>query len=783
MRATKATDAGVESKARALKILMMVWALQAAVVASAQWPLLITPTNTTWRYFINGTDPGAEWALPGFEDSSWPEGRGLFGNDTGYPYPFATPIPGPSQGGPMTAYFRTHFTWSGWPVGMVLVATNYFDDGIVIYLNGVELTRYNMPTGPVGHDTPAPGALIEPVVRVHVMALDALTNGNANPLVAGLNVLAASVHNNSSGSSDTVFGLSLSTQQCMPACTDGLHPTNRMVLEGRTTTFALSQSGNCAFPVPTFQWYRNVGAGEELIVGATTSSYTLTNAMPGVDDGVYYCRLTSTCGTVDSRQALLTIFSDPSPPIFLSASVIGPGLNTFRLITDEPLCGNGDPPPVGCGSDFKFGLNWQILQADNLSIDLGVASVTQISPTTYEFTTSFSRDPSKLYQITVTPEFGEIGDLFGNLVPPGTFAQTLPTLTFSQGLAGYSGTQDAEIHSMALADTPLGAALQMRSDLDNNGVAQSLLRFDNIIGSGTNQIPFGSRVLSATLTLHQADPGSAVNLHRMLVDWNQSTATWNSLLEGITANDEEARIIPDATKLADATNGRIDLDVTASVQAWVSGQPNFGWALLATGTDGWDVSTSESGVSTAPLLTIEHFYLYECSVPIIVTQPPASVVLQELQTFTLAVVVSNASGIFQWSRNGVDIPGATGPSYTINSATPADSGTYRLRISCPPGVTVAISSPSVVIVGESFRPHLIGAMTESDNVTVKLRFSQPLNQASAENLANYSFVPPLAVLGADYSNSSVTLTTASRSLLGVTCCASPMWPTAAPPQT
>ena len=331
------------SRLRALKILVTVLSLQAAVATAAQGLTLITPTNTTWRYFTNGTDPGTEWSAPAFDDSSWPQGRGLFGNDSGYPYSFNTFIPGPAMGGPLTVYFRTHFSWNGSSAGTVLTGTNYVDDGCVVFLNGVEITRFNMPGGQPTFETTAPEANPggypnltggEPV-QVHMLIpLDSLTNGNTNPLLNGDNVLAVEVHNAGTGSSDVVFGLSLSTLPDFFCFPDGIQPTNRTVLEGHSTTFAVDVPVPC-FPVLTLQWYRNVGAGEELIAGATTNAYTLTNAQENIDEGVYYCRVSDSLGTVDSRQARLTILPDLEHPTLTFAQ--GADGATVTLRFSKPL--------------------------------------------------------------------------------------------------------------------------------------------------------------------------------------------------------------------------------------------------------------------------------------------------------------------------------------------------------------------------------------------------------------------------------------------------------------
>ena len=48
-----------------------------------------------------------------------------------------------------TYYFRTHFTVNFDPAAVLLVSSNYIDDGAVFYLNGHEYGRFNMDTNAV----------------------------------------------------------------------------------------------------------------------------------------------------------------------------------------------------------------------------------------------------------------------------------------------------------------------------------------------------------------------------------------------------------------------------------------------------------------------------------------------------------------------------------------------------------------------------------------------------------------------------------------------------------
>lgn len=163
---------------------------------------LISVTGTAWKYLDDGSNQGTAWTEAAFDDAAWPSGPGLFGTESNpsvYPYPFNTAWP--VGGGRVTYYARTHFTLPMISLVQDLVFTNYVDDGCIIYLNGIEVGRYNMPDGAVSHMTLAYNSSVEGAPVVGTTA--------TNVLVGGDNVLAVEVHQNSTPSSDVVFGMSL----------------------------------------------------------------------------------------------------------------------------------------------------------------------------------------------------------------------------------------------------------------------------------------------------------------------------------------------------------------------------------------------------------------------------------------------------------------------------------------------------------------------------------------------------------------------------------------------
>ena len=182
------------------------------------------------------------------------------------------------------------------------------------------------------------------------------------------------------------------------------------------------------------------------------------------------------------------------------------------------------------------------------------------------------------------------------------------TASFRNGVDGYSGTIDSEIWALA-PTTILEGNGNASADADNDGgESQVLLRFDGIIGSESGQVPPNAVVHSARLLVSAFDQGSTVNLHRMLVPFDESV-TWNSLISGVSADGLEASRQKDAFtfgKIA-ANSSEIVFDVTDTVQTWVNGEENHGWVFLNTGGNGWDFYVSEfEDVKQRPRLVIEY---------------------------------------------------------------------------------------------------------------------------------------------------------------------------------
>ncbi len=187
-----------------------------------------------------------------------------------------------------------------------------------------------------------------------------------------------------------------------------------------------------------------------------------------------------------------------------------------------------------------------------------------------------------------------VGNCSAEDTSPKRLADGTLEVTFQQGVNGYESTVDTEVWALA-TKTILNANPNASSDANNDGgESQVLMRFEKIIGPRADQIPARATVISARLIVSAFDQGSTVNLHRMLVPFDDA-ATWDSLISGVSADGFEASRHKDGFtfgKIAASTSGAV-FDVTDTVQTWVNGQANHGWVFLNTGGNGWDFYASE----------------------------------------------------------------------------------------------------------------------------------------------------------------------------------------------
>ena len=160
-------------------------------------------TGASWKYYDAG-GPGNAWKWPAYDDSAWRSGAAQLGFGDGDE---VTPVTNdPAR---ITTYFRHTFNVADAQRYRSLTVRVLCDDGAVVWLNGVEVFRNNMPpAGAIEFNTGAvsdiAGAAENAFVTFHI---------DARALRTGTNVIAVEVHQFGTASDDLSFDLELTADR------------------------------------------------------------------------------------------------------------------------------------------------------------------------------------------------------------------------------------------------------------------------------------------------------------------------------------------------------------------------------------------------------------------------------------------------------------------------------------------------------------------------------------------------------------------------------------------
>lgn len=174
-----------------------------AVTRDGQSTTSLVAAGAIWQYLDDGSVPGAAWRTLEFDDFSWNEGPAPlgYGDDTE-----KTSVRfGPDANAKyVTTYFRHRFVVDRPQVYSLLTLGLRRDDGGVVYLNGREVFRSNMPVGAISATTLASSTVGGADERAFVQT-------DLDPIVlrSGTNLMAVEVHQAARSSSDIVFDAEL----------------------------------------------------------------------------------------------------------------------------------------------------------------------------------------------------------------------------------------------------------------------------------------------------------------------------------------------------------------------------------------------------------------------------------------------------------------------------------------------------------------------------------------------------------------------------------------------
>jgi hypothetical protein len=179
------------------------WNLASSTVLNA-----FLDEKTEWRYYYQNHQPenieNLKWNEAGYYDGNWASGSGCFGyGSREYTNTVVLDYGPDGDNKYITSYFRTTIDLGNLNEVDEIKATVIYDDGFVLYINGQEVKRENLPTGEITYESMSgPDNFVNDAKVTFEISKEYLRSG--------VNTIAVEMHQNVPGSSDLTFKMDLS---------------------------------------------------------------------------------------------------------------------------------------------------------------------------------------------------------------------------------------------------------------------------------------------------------------------------------------------------------------------------------------------------------------------------------------------------------------------------------------------------------------------------------------------------------------------------------------------
>jgi len=437
--------------------LRLVFILAVLTIPARAADTTLVPTGGVWKYLDNGSNQGTTWRATGFDDSTWPSGAAQLGYGDGDEV--TTLGFGPDSNNKfITTYFRRTFSVTNAAAFNALTLRLMRDDGAVVYINGVEVWRTNMPTGAVSSATLASVAIAGADESTFVQ-----TTLSPSLLVNGSNVLAVELHQSGGTSSDISFDLQLIGSDGSASVTRG--PYLQIGTPNSTIV----------------RWRTNVATDSRVSFGVTQGSLTSVadDATQTTEHEVIVTGLSPATKYFYSVGSITqTLAGNDANHFFVTAPVAGTAVPTRIWVLGDSGTANANAQAVS-----NAFLNFTGSTHTNLWLMLGDNAYE--TGTDSEFQAAvFNMYPTILRKSVLWPTLGN-HDTAQSANPPASlpyFAMfTLPTNAQAGGMA--SGTE--KYYSFDYGNIHFICLDSMTSDRSSTGPMATWLRAD--LASSTRQ--------------------------------------------------------------------------------------------------------------------------------------------------------------------------------------------------------------------------------------------------------------------------------------------------------
>ena len=161
-----------------------------------------------WKYYDKAESPGEDWHATDFDDSQWKSGQAPIGYDTSdegqNDIKTTISFGDDAMDKPICSYLRRNVKVDNLASAKKIHAVFFCDDGCVVYVNGKEVHRHNLPEGELSDTTTS---VLTAAGQMERYKFDFVVD--TADFQAGDNVIAIRLHQRGKVSSDLAFDMKL----------------------------------------------------------------------------------------------------------------------------------------------------------------------------------------------------------------------------------------------------------------------------------------------------------------------------------------------------------------------------------------------------------------------------------------------------------------------------------------------------------------------------------------------------------------------------------------------
>ena len=489
------------------------------------------------------------------------------------------------------------------------------------------------------------------------------------------------------------------------------NPLSQTIIEGSAVTFSVAPTGTPAY---TYQWYRNGLA----IPGANGSAFSIANVRLSDSRAVFAVVASNSFSGARSADALLTVTPDLVPPTLARLSG-SPTLDRVVVSFSKPVSATSALNPAHYTLDGGLTVYGARLLPDQTNVALLTSP--QTAGQTYALSVNGVTDT------TVSHNAAHASANFTAWVLSRGFVRR-------EAFYGISGSAVSDlVNSGNYPDKPDAGDYMTQTEAPQNIGGSCGERLTGLLTPPVDGY--------YTFLFYTADQGA------LFLSTDESPVNKAQLASEPQWNWYRNWVGTDRRNPASPEN--------RSLPVYLQAGQRYYFEALMKDADGdnrlgitWQLPGAAMPNNGDPPILAPYLagYASPVGVSLSFTQQPLDVTVAEtdIASFTVGVAASYSPVFYQWQKNGVDIPGANGPTYTTGRLFRDDDGSFFACVVSIPGAMGMSEAAGLTVIPDNTPPQALSAATLAGSTNVGLRFDKLMDPASVTNPANYT----LSILGA-----------------------------------